>query len=353
VTRGLDPNVERKPSGVTWVEDVPAHWSIVALKRVLRRLVDCEHKTAPAVDTSEYRVVRTSAIRHGRIRWSGTYCTTPEAFNLWTQRAVPEPGDVIFTREAPAGEACVVPEDVKVCLGQRTVLMKLRRDKYDPEFLVHMIYAAPPRIRIQLASQGSTVRHFNMDDIGWMHVLAPPLEDHSKNADEVVMFKKTHDLNWLWERIKAEVPAKLGGDTWDGFDTEFIGKLIKDLHKADPGSYGFRYNGETFGVEPKGINDEVVIDFEALRAQMKHVYNVLHSMQVYLIETHGMNAEWQAEMSAASNGEARLSSVYSGLLNRCVPCLVPLLSLPATEVPETLCVNIEGTPLEINSRRAR
>ena len=48
------------------------------------------------------------------------------------------------------------------------------------------------------------------------------------------MFKKTHDLNWLWERIKAEVPAKLGGDTWDGFDTGFIGKLVKDLHKADP-----------------------------------------------------------------------------------------------------------------------
>lgn len=124
------------------------------------------------------------------------------------------------------------------------------------------------------------------------------LEDHSKNADEIVMFKKTHDLNWLWERIKAEVPVKLGGETWDGFDTDFIGKLVKDLHKADPGSYGFRYNGETFGVEPKGINDEVVIDFEALCAQMKHVYNVLHSMQVYLIETHGMNAEWEAEMNS-------------------------------------------------------
>jgi type I restriction enzyme S subunit len=185
VTRGLDPNVQRKRSGVIWVEDVPAHWNVVALKRVLRRLVDCEHKTAPAVDTSEYRVIRTSAIRHGRIRWSGTYCTTPEAFSVWTQRGVPEPGDVIFTREAPAGEACVVPGDVKVCLGQRTVLMKLRRDKYDPEFLVHMIYAGPPRIRIQLASQGSTVGHFNMDDIGWMHVLAPPLEEQRSMVAEI------------------------------------------------------------------------------------------------------------------------------------------------------------------------
>ena len=203
VTRGLDQHVERKPSGVTFVGDIPAHWRVVALKRVLRRLVDCEHKTAPAVGTSHYRVVRTSAIRHGRVRWSGTYCTTPEAFSEWTQRAVPEPGDVIFTREAPVGEACVVPVDVKVCLGQRTVLMKLRRDEYDPEFLVHMIYAGPPRIRIQLASQGSTVGHFNMDDIGWMHVLAPPLHEQMSIVEEIK--RQTSHLRDAAARAEREI----------------------------------------------------------------------------------------------------------------------------------------------------
>ena len=90
---------------------------------------------------------------------------------------MPEPGDVIFTREAPAGEACVVPDGEAVCLGQRTVLMQVRRSVYNPQFLVYMIYSGPPRERIRLASQGSTVGHFNMDDIGWMHVLKPPLEE--------------------------------------------------------------------------------------------------------------------------------------------------------------------------------
>ena len=56
VTRGLDPNVRLKPSGVEWLGDVPEHWEVVALKRVLRQLVDCEHKTAPAVGESDYRV---------------------------------------------------------------------------------------------------------------------------------------------------------------------------------------------------------------------------------------------------------------------------------------------------------
>ena len=87
---------------------------------------------------------------------------------------------MIFTREAPAGEACVVPEGEAICLGQRTVLMKIKPTEYSAKFLVHMIYGGPPRHRIKLASQGSTVGHFNMDDIGWMRIYKPPLSEQHK-----------------------------------------------------------------------------------------------------------------------------------------------------------------------------
>ena len=143
VTRGLDPNVPLKPSGVEWLGDVPEHWEVRRLKRVLHRLIDCEHKTAPAVSASSYRVVRTSAVRGGSLLIAGTYCTSEEAFAEWTRRGNLEPGDVIFTREAPAGEACVVPSNLSLCLGQRTVLMKVDRNAYEPQFLVHMLYAGP------------------------------------------------------------------------------------------------------------------------------------------------------------------------------------------------------------------
>lgn len=35
VTRGLDPNVKVKPSGVEWVGDIPEHWEATKLKRVV------------------------------------------------------------------------------------------------------------------------------------------------------------------------------------------------------------------------------------------------------------------------------------------------------------------------------
>ncbi len=177
INDGLDESAKRKPSGLPWYGDVPSHWDVLALKRVLLRLIDCEHKTAPAVDRSEFRVVRTSAIRDGELHLAGTYCTSEAAYRDWTRRGVPEAEDVMFTREAPVGEACLVPPTMKLCLGQRTVLMKLDRLRYDPRFLIHMIYSGPPYERIQMASQGSTVDHFNMDDIGAMAVVAPPLEE--------------------------------------------------------------------------------------------------------------------------------------------------------------------------------
>jgi type I restriction enzyme S subunit len=186
VTRGLNPDVLLKLSGVPDCPMLPIHWEVLPLKRVLRHLIDCEHKTAPFLEPSDFRVVRTSAVRNGALRLSGTYGTTPAAFRAWTRRGRPELGDVIFTREAPAGEACIVGDNQYVCLGQRTVLMKIDRHRLNAEYLVHSIYSGPPRQAITLASQGSTVGHFNMSDIGALTMFLPPLEEQQSIIGAIV-----------------------------------------------------------------------------------------------------------------------------------------------------------------------
>lgn len=175
------------------------------LRHVLQRLVDCEHKTAPYVEGGMHWVLRTSSVKKGAIDWSGAYTTDSVSFGEWTRRAVPQPGDVIFTREAPVGEAAVIPSGRKVALGQRTVLMKLRKEVMVPQFLVHQIYAGLPRERIALATQGSTVGHFNMDDIGWMRVVVPDLESQENAVAQIdYLSRKPHEAI-----IKAEREMRL------------------------------------------------------------------------------------------------------------------------------------------------
>ncbi len=48
VTRGLDPNVRLKPSGVEWLGDVPEHWEVKRLKALFRE-VDVRTKTGTEV----------------------------------------------------------------------------------------------------------------------------------------------------------------------------------------------------------------------------------------------------------------------------------------------------------------
>jgi len=62
----------------------------------LCQVIDCEHKTAPYVKSSAYHVVRTSNVRDGQLVMNDMKYTTAEAFIEWTQRAVPEEGDILI-----------------------------------------------------------------------------------------------------------------------------------------------------------------------------------------------------------------------------------------------------------------
>ena len=140
-------------------------WPVIRLKYISVRIVDTEHKTAPFYPDGQYPVARTTNIRGGQLVWTDMKFTDDEGFRQWTSRGRPEPGDVLFTREAPAGEACIVPVDTSLCIGQRVVLLKLSQQRANPMFIVHSIYGGLAKDYIQNLSQGTTVAHFNMADI--------------------------------------------------------------------------------------------------------------------------------------------------------------------------------------------
>ena len=43
VTKGLDPNVEMKPSGVEWIGDIPAHWEVIRNKFIFQQIRDVSY----------------------------------------------------------------------------------------------------------------------------------------------------------------------------------------------------------------------------------------------------------------------------------------------------------------------
>lgn len=155
----------------------PSDWSNSRLKYEVSSVIDTEHKTVPFHADGDFLVARTPNIRGGQLDLTEAKWTNRKGYEEWTRRGMPEPGDVMFTREAPAGEACVVPDEPPLCIGQRVVLLKIDQDLLDSRFLVCSLYAGRPQRFVEELSQGSTVSHLNMSDVVNIPLWVPPIEE--------------------------------------------------------------------------------------------------------------------------------------------------------------------------------
>jgi type I restriction enzyme S subunit len=183
VTRGLDPTVHMKDSGVTWIGEIPSHWEVKRAKQLCTAVIDCKNRTPDMIAGGAYAVVRTTNIRHGRFHMKGSYATDKRNFDIWTQRGAPRLGDVFFTREAPAGEACLVPDVPNLCMGQRMMYFRPQSDVLDPSFLVHSIYGPVVRRYIDQACNGSTVGHLRLGQVSSIPLLWCPLNEQIQIVD--------------------------------------------------------------------------------------------------------------------------------------------------------------------------
>jgi len=167
-------------------------------------IVDCEHKTAP---TQEEGIpsIRTPNIGKGVLLLDGVYRVSEETYRLWTRRAEPLPGDLILAREAPAGNVAVIPENTKVCLGQRTVLIRPDRRVFEPEFLALALLQPTMQQKLLDHSRGATVQHVNMKDIRALDLGAtPPLSEQRDIVSAVALASQaTQRLESIYQQKLA------------------------------------------------------------------------------------------------------------------------------------------------------
>ncbi len=96
------------------------------LESLCELIVDCPHSTPKWTDEGIV-VLRNQNIRNGVLDLTDPSFTNEEDYQKRIKRAVPQAGDIVFTREAPMGEVCLIPKDLKCCLGQRQVLLRPKK----------------------------------------------------------------------------------------------------------------------------------------------------------------------------------------------------------------------------------
>jgi len=137
------------------------------LRDVVEFIVDCEHKTAPAALPDSYFAysVGTRNLKAGRIDLGSAKQVDAATYEAWTRRGQPQCGDLILAREAPVGQVGYVDGRARLCLGQRTVLIRPDPSRADPRFLHYLLLSPPVQQWMQDRAAGSTVPHLNVADV--------------------------------------------------------------------------------------------------------------------------------------------------------------------------------------------
>ena len=144
------------------------------LNEICELIVDCPHTTAND-EGKGYPLVRTPNIGKGRLIYSGMHRVSEEVYNKRNLRAVPQEGDLIFAREATAGNVALIQKGEKVCLGQRTVLIRPNKNLVNPAFLTYFLLAPKQQYNLLSTANGATVAHVNLPTIRNLKLELPPL----------------------------------------------------------------------------------------------------------------------------------------------------------------------------------
>ena len=192
---------EPQSTNVTELGDLPDGWTWVSAEQACERVVDCHNKTAPYTSAG-IPLIRTTNIKDGRLLLDDTRFVDEPTYEFWSRRCPPEPGDVLFTREAPMGEAGIIPAGVKLCLGQRTMLLR-PSPAIAGSFLLSALLSPVVKDLIDRVAVGSGVKHLRVGDVERLPVPLPPAKEQIRIVSEV-----DRHLSIIRE-IEAEIDGNL------------------------------------------------------------------------------------------------------------------------------------------------
>jgi type I restriction enzyme S subunit len=218
VMRGINPSAPLRPSGIDWLGDIPAHWEVCHLKRVLAHL---DYGTSDATDVvGSIAILRMGDIRDGELDFSKLAYLDQVEDGLLLQE-----GDLVFNRTNSLdqiGKVALFRGNVDFPVSFASYLVRLRCEKTAlPEYLnwvLNSSYALAWARAEALPSIGQA--NLNPNRYGYLPIALPPLEEQPKItkylAESVarldgIRAATEHSITLLKERRGALIAAAVTG----------------------------------------------------------------------------------------------------------------------------------------------
>ena len=202
VTRGLDPDVRLKSSGVEWLGDVPAHWGVAAVKRHYSIQLGKMLQNGPNVPTD----IAVPYLKAQHVQWFSV--RTTDAPTMWASPHEIEQfgiraGDLLVC-EGGEGGRCSLVEDVPPGYIIQNALHRVRSFGTNRnDYLQYVMSSISKTGWFDAINNKATIAHFTAEKFGSLMIPIPLLSEQT--AIVRYLDKVTADIDADIDRARREV----------------------------------------------------------------------------------------------------------------------------------------------------
>ncbi|MCC6077422.1 restriction endonuclease subunit S [Pseudomonas sp. GCM10022188] len=220
VTKGLDPNVKMKDSGVEWLGEVPEHWAVKPFK------VCIDFQEGPGIMAADFcdegiPLLRVAGVQNRWASLEGCNYLSPDKVERQWRHFRLEQGDLLISASASMGTVCeVAAETVGAVAYTGLIRLREKNSVMLKEYIRSLVVSDLFSTQIDFFKAGSTIQHFGPTHLSQMFVVCPPLdeqgaiarhiESETQRIDELVT-KTERSSELLKERRSALITAAVTG----------------------------------------------------------------------------------------------------------------------------------------------
>ncbi|PKL09715.1 MAG: restriction endonuclease subunit S [Spirochaetae bacterium HGW-Spirochaetae-7] len=199
VTRGLDPNVRLKDSGIPWLGEIPEHWEVWRIKqvsRILRGKFSHRPRNDPSLYDGPYPFIQTGSVAQAP-KYITKFSQTLNEKGLAVSKLFPA-GTLVMTIAASIGEVAVLT--FNACFPDSIVgFVPAKRVERDYLYLLFFCMKTEFLLEAPVNTQGN----LNVERIGDMGIPLPPVEEQERVV--ACIESKTASFESAISRLEREI----------------------------------------------------------------------------------------------------------------------------------------------------
>ena len=183
VTKGLNPNVPMKDSGVDWIGEIPAHWSINRFRNLYKTKTGITFTKAQLTDEGQ------SVISYGQIHSKDNWGASVNPILIRhisyfltknKEYALAYKGDFLFADTSEDFEGCgncvCIDRIEPIYAGYHTIIAKKNNTEYDP-YLAYLFASSKWRGQVRSKVNGVKVYSITQSILNTCIVVLPPIQE--------------------------------------------------------------------------------------------------------------------------------------------------------------------------------